>query len=215
MKNKFLIFSALTLTQSSMAQANISSPCPNEYVKPNENNKMTSYLYVIQVDRSFTPKSIDLVSYYNKLSSEKKPTYQCEFTTPAPGNYATNYNEGLCINIQTNKTFSVYGGDGIEISDDGNITSAGGCFDSGGYCSFIEDGNGSRIIIRGDNLTRRNYMITWNRNFSDNYMIISECASGKIDTLNVFKAFPGYAIIQRSIETGFVDTYQRKPEIKF
>jgi hypothetical protein len=156
-----------------------------------------------------------LISYYNKISSERKPTYECEFFNVGSGNYSTNYNEGSCINIETNRKFSVFGGEGIEIAEDGNTQRAGGCFSSSDYCSFIEDSNGTRIRINGPNLTRRNYMINWNRDFNDNYVVLSDCRSGKIDSLTIFKAFPGYAIIQRSVETGFVDTYKRQPEIKF
>jgi len=196
----------LVFPMASFAQ--VSPGCSNSYIRKSPSNRMESQLYLIEVPLYFSPSEADILATYKSISSQQNPSHQCVFTK----SYAQWYEEGVCKNLQSGRVTSIWGGSGYRIGEDGNTQISDRCYNYGNACAYIEDSKGNRIEINND-ITHDLYQINVN---NDAYWhIIRECSSGSIEAITLMKAFPGYAILQRSVETGFVNTYRSAPSIQF
>jgi hypothetical protein len=199
------LLSFLAFPMASFAQP-AKPGCPNSYIQKSPSNRMESQLYLIRVPSTFSPKNVDVLATYKSISSQQKPTHQCVFS-----DYSVGYKEGVCKNLKTGRVTSIFYGDGIEIQADGN-TIQRTCSPADG-CVFIEDSNSNRIAVSGT-IARDLYQIHYGRH-SAAWQVLKDCSSGSIEAITLVNAFPGYAILQRAVETGFVDTYKPAPGLQF
>jgi len=200
----FLFFLAFPMTSF----AGSSPGCPNSYIRKSPSNRMESQLYLIKVSLDFSPRSADVLATYKSISSQQNPSHQCVFTD-SEGYW---YKEGVCKNLQSGRVTSIWGGSGYRIEEDGNTTQTDNCYGYGSACAFIEDSKSNRISIDND-VAHDLYEIDVNTDTA--WHVIRDCSSGSIEAITLMNAFPGYAILQRSVETGFVNTYQSAPNIEF
>jgi len=184
-----------------LASAFAADGCPNTYIRRTDSAQKQSDLYLIQVPKGFSPDKADIKATYLSISSRQNPTHHCVFNSHSHGQ---GYQEGACKNLVTGRQTSVFGGDGIRISEDGNTTLVHG-YDARG--PWLEDSNKNRILVGPFN------DIASDLNYSR--YLISDCHTGMIEGINFRDAFPGYIILERATEKGFVNTYQSAPNIKF
>ena len=176
--------------------------CPNSYIRRSDSVQKQSVLYLIQVPKGFSPSRADIKATYNSIGSSQSPTYQCVFNPPFYGN---GYKSGVCKNLSTGRLSSIYGGTGYRIESDGNTVLDSGCYGYGSACAYLEDANRNRIAIDND--------IANNLDYAD--YIINDCSTGAIEALSFREAFPGYIILERAVEKGFVNTYNSAPDFRF
>lgn len=189
--------------------------CPDQYIKRDKYSaQKESTLYLIQVPRSFDSSRADIKATYDSISSSRNPTYQCFFNDLHQG--WAKYLEGTCKNMVTGKQSSVFGGNGYEIRQDGYTTITGDCYsknhsgrDHIPSCAYIEDSNGNRIAIDAGIVS------SLDGSYSFLGYVLQACNTGAIEALTFRGAFPGYIILERAIEKGFVNTYNGAPNIKF
>ena len=196
----------LTLPTASLAG---SSPgCPISFIRKSPSNRMESQLYLIKVPPNFSPRSVDVLATYKSISSKQNPTHQCVFTD----SYGYWYKKGVCKNLKSGRTTSIWGGSGNRISENGYTTQTNNCSSFGSGCAFIEDSKANRISIDNE-LAHDLYEI--NANTPQSWHIIKDCSSGSIEAITLWQAFPGYAILQKSTESGFINTSSPSPNLQF
>ena len=174
--------------------------CPNSYIKRTNSVQKQSHLYLVQVPKDFSVFEAGIKAMYTSISSRQNPTHQCifyEYSHPM-----MFYRRGACKNMVTGRQTSVFGGIGYKIGEDGHTTVTKEYGTIGG---FLEDSNKNRILVASD----------IGRNLDYSEYLISDCTTGTIEGVNFRQAFPGYIIIERASEKGFVNTYQGAPSIKF
>jgi len=186
-----------------------SSPgCPNSYIERSPTNSMESEVYLIQVPTDFSLSGVDIIATYKSISSQRKPTHECIFKD----SYVYWYREGVCKNLKSGRVTSIWGGSGYSIGKDGNTRISEGCTNYRSGCAYIEDSKGTRLTIDSD-IAHNLYNI--NVNNDAHGRILRNCNSGFIEAITLMEAFPGFVLLQRSRETGFVNTYKSAPSIEF
>jgi len=198
-------------------------------IKKSDSNRMESDLYLIKVPSNFKTESADVLATYKTISSRQKPTHQCVFTDFRPD--IRRYKNGVCKNLKSGSVTSVWNGMGISIGQDGYQEKDVDCtnYDD---CALIEDLNGIRIVTENfgkdlyynlgheqsssfSSFSRWTHISpTWTTgDLRNNSHVIKDCSSGSIEAISFYYAFPGYAILEKSVETGFVITY-KPPKIQ-
>ena len=212
-------------------------------IKKSDSNRMESDLYLIKVPSNFNTKKADVLATYKTISSRQKPTHQCVFTdlfyyTEDERGHRSNlvpdqprYKNGVCKNLKSGSVTSVWNGMGIRIGQDGYQEKDVYCanYDD---CALIEDLNGIRIVTENfgkdlyynlgheqsssfSSFSRWSHTsTTWTTgDLRNNSHVIKDCSSGSIEAISFYYAFPGYAILEKSVETSFVITY-KPPKIQ-
>jgi len=210
MSFKLRIASLLLFLSFPMASfAGVKSGCPNSYIHRASSNRMESELYLIKIPSNFSRDGINVLATYKSISSRQNPSHKCVHTD-IDDMYDT-YTKGACKNLQSGRVTSIYGGRGYEVMEDGNTQM------SDGYNGeFIEDSNGTRLRIFSG-ISGGLHKMNCSRNGSplSSCHIIRDCNSGSIEAIIISYAFRGYVMLQRAVETGFVNTYKSTPKVEF
>jgi hypothetical protein len=179
MKNFSLALSILLLC----SRVEASPSCPDGFATSTKMSK-SSEVYIVRAEAGFNIQGVDVYRFFKKISSRQAPSYKCEFFEHYYGIY---YQEGFCVNLQTQKKFPVW-----ENSR---------CYGAGGACALIYSNDNMPIKIEGTELYHTLHGI--NVNTDQNWYLIQDCSRGKIEAITLFKLDDEYVIIMNSTETGF------------
>ena len=170
-----------------------------------EEARGASEIFLVPVPPNFSPSNVNVLQTYKSISVKMRPTYICSM---AGMNGQGAFKEITCKLLSNGRVFSPWGGEAIEIGRDGNTSKANCWDDTTSPC--LEDSSGTRISA--DPLfVRRPYA---NPGYNTDY-VISGCETGTIDVIQLWHAFAGYAMVVRTRQTGFVNTYSPTPTLRF
>lgn len=182
-KVRFVPFLALPiLLLCSRVEAGLSASCPDKF-EPSTKMSKLSEVYVVRAEAGLNIQSVDVKRFFEKISARQAPSHKCEFFKHYFGIY---YQEGYCVNLQTQKKFSIW--------------ENSGCYGGGGACALIYSNNNMPIKIEGTELYHTLHGI--NVNTDQNWHVISDCSDGKIEAITIFEQL-GFVFIMNSMETGF------------
>jgi hypothetical protein len=188
-----------------------------KYFKRSPEVRMDSDIYLLKVPNNFDADKVDVLATYKNISSQQKPTHRCNFFNEQRGDTQFEYyEEGRCTHLRSGNTTSVRRGSGIVIESDGQAkrVDLGSSF-SWDY-SFIQDANGNRINMNpyDSGFGRTSYLTSCKHN-NNHCHVVRNCSSGLVETIRIYKAFPGYIILEKSIEAPYLNSFKSAPNIQF